>query len=61
MKHFKLFFLAVAVFVAVSCNYERGEADYDIVPLPQSITLLDVYKRQTMVLPKTISSSTPIP
>ncbi len=40
MKHFKLFFLAVAAFVAVSCNFERGEADYDVVPLPQSITLL---------------------
>ena len=40
MKHFKFFFLAVAAFVAVSCNFERGEADYDIVPLPQSITLL---------------------
>ena len=40
MKHFKFFFLAVAAFVAVSCNFERGEADYDVVPLPQSITLL---------------------
>ena len=29
MKHFKFFFLAVAVFVAVSCN-RKGEADYDV-------------------------------
>jgi hexosaminidase len=40
MKHFKLFFLAVAAIIAVSCNFERGEADYDVVPLPQSITHL---------------------
>jgi len=41
MNRFKLFFLAAAAFITVSCNFERGEADYGVVPLPQSINLLD--------------------
>ena len=41
MNLFKLFFLAAAAFITVSCNFEREKADYGVVPLPQSINLID--------------------
>ncbi len=41
MNNFKLLLLGAAAFIALSCNAERGEADYDVVPLPISITELD--------------------